>query len=121
MKLNQQDAVSVRAIALMDELFAIDARARDEQMNLAARHTLRQQQAPLLLDRMRAHILAAQKSSLPRSTTGNTRALWSKLTCFVDHPELELSNNIAENSMRPISIGRKNWIHVSSASPDRRS
>jgi hypothetical protein len=28
---------------------------------------------------------------------------------------LELSNNIAENSMRPIAIGRRNWIHVGSA------
>ena len=25
-----------------------------------------------------------------------------------------LYNNLAENSMRPISIGRKNWIHVGS-------
>jgi transposase len=118
-KLNQQDAESVRAVALMDELFAIDAKARDEQMDLAARHALRQQQAPLLLDRIRAHVLAAQKSSLPKSATGKaanyTLALWQKLTCFLDHPELELSNNIAENSMRPISIGRKNWIHVGSA------
>jgi len=118
-KLNQQDAVSVRAVALMDELFALDAKARNEQMNLAARHALRQQQAPLLLDRMRAHILAAQKSSLPKSATGKaanyTLALWRKLTCFLDHPELELSNNIAENSMRPIAIGRRNWIHVGSA------
>jgi hypothetical protein len=68
---------------------------------------------------MSAHILAAQKSSLPKSATGKaanyTLALWRKLTCFLDHPELELSNNIAENSMRPISIGRKNWIHVGSA------
>jgi hypothetical protein len=23
-----------------------------------------------------------------------------------------LYNNLAENSMRPISIGRKNWIHI---------
>ena len=118
-KLNQQDAAAVRAVALMDDLFAIDARARAEQMNLAARHALRQQQAPPLLDRMRAHILAAQTSSLPSSATGKaanyTLALWQKLTRFLDHPELELSNNIAENSMRPISIGRKNWIHVGSA------
>jgi hypothetical protein len=25
-----------------------------------------------------------------------------------------LSNNLAENSMRPIALGRKNWIHVGS-------
>jgi len=33
---------------------------------------------------------------------------------FLDHPELELSNNAVENSMRPVAIGRKNWIHVGS-------
>jgi hypothetical protein len=27
---------------------------------------------------------------------------------------LELSNNLAENSMRPVALGRKNWIHVGS-------
>jgi hypothetical protein len=27
---------------------------------------------------------------------------------------IELSNNLAENSMRPIAVGRKNWIHLGS-------
>src|SRR5208283_2763357 len=43
-----------------------------------------------------------------------TLALWNKLTRFLEYPELELSNNLAENSMRPIAIGRKNWIHIGS-------
>jgi hypothetical protein len=33
---------------------------------------------------------------------------------FLDHPEIELSNNLAENSMRPLVVGRKNWIHFGS-------
>jgi hypothetical protein len=39
---------------------------------------------------------------------------WPKLIRFLDHPELELSTNLAENSIRPIAVGRKNWIHVGS-------
>ena len=27
---------------------------------------------------------------------------------------MELSNNLAENSMRPVTLGRKNWLHVGS-------
>jgi len=27
---------------------------------------------------------------------------------------VELSNNLAENSMRPVALGRKNWLHVGS-------
>jgi transposase len=30
------------------------------------------------------------------------------------HPYLELSNNLAENSMRPVALSRKNWIHIGS-------
>jgi hypothetical protein len=37
-----------------------------------------------------------------------------KPTRFLEHPELELSNNSAENSMRPVVLGRKNWIHPGS-------
>jgi hypothetical protein len=40
--------------------------------------------------------------------------LWRKLARFLEYPELELSNNLAENSMRPVVLGRKNWIHIGS-------
>jgi transposase len=32
----------------------------------------------------------------------------------LEHEEVELSNNLAENSMRPVAVGRKNWLHVGS-------
>ncbi len=117
-KLNRQDAASVRSVELMDELFAVDRKAREAQMDHAARHRLRQAKAPPLLDQIREHILAASKTVLPRSAAGKacsyTLALWKKLTCFLDHPQLELSNNLVENSMRPVATGRKNWIHIGS-------
>ena len=28
---------------------------------------------------------------------------------FLEYPELELSNNLADNSVRPVAVGRKNW------------
>jgi hypothetical protein len=88
-------------------------------MDHITRHTLRLEKAPPLLDDIRAQILAAQKKTLPKSATGKaasyTLALWNRLTRFLEHPELELSTNLAENSMRPIAVGRRNWIHVGSA------
>ena len=38
----------------------------------------------------------------------------SRLIRFLDYPQLELSNNLAENSIRPVALGRKNWIHIGS-------
>jgi transposase len=118
-RLNPNDAMATRIVALIDELFAIDAQARVENMDHAARDALRQQKAPALLDRIRQQIENCQREALPASALGKacryTLALWTKLTRFLEHPELELSNNLAENSMRPIAVGRRNWIHVGSA------
>ena len=117
-KLNRQDAASIRAVKLMDELFAIDREACEAQMDHAARHRLRQQKAPPLLHQIREHILATSKTVLPESAAGkacsHTLGLWKKLCRFLECPQLELSNNLAENSMRPVAMGRKNWIHIGS-------
>jgi transposase len=118
-KLNKQDAGSIRAVELMDKLFSIDAQAREEKMDRAARHLLRQEKAPPVLDEIREHIVATRQAVLPGSKAGQackyTLTLWEKLTLFLDYPELELSNNLAENSMRPVALGRSNWIHIGSS------
>jgi transposase len=117
-KLNKLDAGSISIVERMDQLFAIDARARDEKLDHAARHVLREQEAPHLLDKIYAQIQALSKNVLPKSAAGEACAYtvkqWKKLTCFLEHPELELSNNLAENSMRGVALGRKNWIHIGS-------
>ncbi|MCP4991536.1 MAG: transposase, partial [Colwellia sp.] len=92
----------------------------ERNLDFAARHTLRQEHAAPLLDLIRGDVEAALADALPSSTLGKaakyTLGLWRKLTHFLEHPELELSNNLAENSMRPVAVGRKNWLHVGSAS-----
>jgi hypothetical protein len=32
----------------------------------------------------------------------------------LDYPVVELSNNLAENAIRPVALGRRNWIHIGS-------
>jgi transposase len=41
--------------------------------------------------------------------------MWTKLHRCFDHAEVELSNNLAESSMRPVAVDRKNWLHFGSA------
>ena len=117
-KLNKQDAASIRAVELINQLFAIDAQARNEKMDHAARHALRHEKAPPLLAEIHAHIVEMSRTVLPSNAAGHacryTLALWKRLIRFLDHPELELSNNLAENSMRPIAVGRSNWVHIGS-------
>jgi hypothetical protein len=105
-------------VKLIDDLFGIDAVAREEKLDHAARHVLRLERAQPLVEIIHGEVKAARDASLPSSALGKaanyTLSLWKKLTRFLEHPELELSNNLAENSMRPVALGRKNWIHVGS-------
>jgi len=102
----------------MDELFAVDAEARRKTLTTAARHIRRQETGRPLLDDIRSKIEAAQSAALPSSALSKAcqyaLALWKKLTRFLEYPELELSTNLAENSMRPVALGRKNWLHIGS-------
>jgi transposase len=117
-KLNPGDAVATRIVRLIDELFGIDALAREEKLDHAARHVLRQEKSRPLAEVIRGEVEAARDACLPSSALGKaasyTVSQWKKLTRFLEHAELELSNNLAENSMRPVALGRKNWIHVGS-------
>jgi transposase len=94
-KVNPNDVGSAHIVALMDDLFAIDRQAREQNMDHAQRDVLRQQYAPPLLEQLRAEILVAQKKSLPKSAAGQaanyTLSLWTRLTLFLKYPELELS------------------------------
>ena len=118
LKLHPADPLATAIARRIDELFGIDAEARAQNSDHAARQALRLQRAKPLLDLLKPQLEAARVHTLPSSAVGKavtyTLALWPKLTRFLDHPELELSNNLAENSMRPVAVGRKNWIHLGS-------
>ena len=81
---------------------------------------LRQERAPQILKDMQALLweIKAAGRYLPKSSAGKaidyTLTRWEKLTRFIENPVIELSTNWAENSMRPIALGRKNWMQIGS-------
>ena len=52
----------------------------------------------------------------PKSGLGKALAYadtyWSRLTRFVEDPQAGIDNNPAENAIRPIALGRKNWLFI---------
>jgi transposase len=112
------ETVAQAIVELIDDLFAIDRQARERHYDRAERHGWRLEHAPALLNQIKEQIEAASLQALPASKLGKATAyalgLWPRLLHFLEYPELELSNNLAENSMRPVAVGRKNWIHIGS-------
>jgi transposase len=117
-ELAPHETVAREIVEQIDNLFALDRMARERGCDLAARHQLRVEHAPKLLGTILEKLEAAQRHALPASKLGKAVAyvlgLWPRLVNFLQSPEVELSNNVAENSMRGVAIGRKNWIHIGS-------
>jgi len=106
-------------VARMDALFLIDRDARRRALSAEERHAQRRELAEEWLEEIRAACLTLVGQVLPKSALGQavgyTLNMRAKLRRCFDYPEVELSNNLAENSMRPVALGRKNWLHVGSA------
>ena len=106
-------------VTRMDALFLVDRHARAEQLSAEQRLKLRREHAESWAAEIHDECLSLRKTVLPKSTLGQAVAytlnMWPKLRRCFDYAEVELSNNVAENSMRPVALGRKNWLHVGSA------
>ena len=111
-KLNALDKESIGIVEKMDQLFRVDRVARERGLTLEARHALRNEESKPILERIKVSIEAARSGGLPQSVRTKaceyTLKLWNRLTRFLDHPELELSNNAAENSMRVEGHSKRN-------------
>jgi transposase len=105
-------------VTRMDALFLVDRHARQQRLSLEERAALRRQHAEPWVEEIHAECLKLRSALLPKSTLGEavnyTLNMWAKLRGCFDHAQVELSNNVAENSMRPVALGRKNWLHVGS-------
>ncbi len=118
-KVNPKDGEAVKMVTRMDALFLVDRHARELEMSVEQRLSLRREHAESWADEIRRECLALSRSVLPKSALGQavhyTLNQWERLRRCFDYAEVELSNNLAENSMRPVALGRKNWLHVGSA------
>ncbi len=117
-KVNRADALAAEFVERIDALFAVERRAREAKLSAAERMERRAAESAGLVAALRERLLAVKHSVLPKSKLAEgihyTLAQWTKLERFLVHAEVELSNNLAENSMRGAVLGRKNWLHVGS-------
>jgi transposase len=118
-KVNPKDAEAIKMVTRMDALFLVDRHARHERLSVEERLALRREHADSWAAEIHDQCVSLRKMVLPKSALGQavnyTLNMWPKLRRCFDYAEVELSNNLAENSMRPVALGRKNWLHVGSA------
>ncbi|WP_375544162.1 IS66 family transposase [Leisingera caerulea] len=109
-------AVAEEAIRRIAELYAVEKDARG--LPPEDRLQLRQSRSKPLLDELEAW-LAAQMARIPGKSELAKAVRYAltrmqKLRPYLDHGILEIDNNSAERAMKPIAIGRKNYLFVGS-------
>ena len=114
-----------QALALIGQLYKIERAASDRHLDGSARQRLRQEQAPPLLDKLHAHLQAQQATALPKSPLGGAVGYalrnWTALTRYLEDGRLKIDNNGAEQALRPIVLGRKNWLFAGSEAAAHRT
>ena len=109
-KVNRDDAAAAQMVMRMDALFLVDRHAREKQMSGEERLAARRQHAEIWAEEIRQECVKLAPTVLPKSALGKAVTyslnMWPKLRRCFDYTEVELSNNLAENSMRPVALGR---------------
>ena len=119
-KVDPKDVRCVALVAKVAELYAVESQAREANLDAAGREALRSSVSVPLLAALKAMITKVRPEVLPQSVFGKacTYALnqWGRLERYAapGNGVVEIDNNWAENSMRGIALGRKNWIQIGS-------
>ncbi len=104
------------ALLFIQALYQLESTARDYEDD--ARAALRQDKAKPILNAFKAWLDEYSTRALPKSPLGSavqyTLKNWTALCVYLEDGMLSIDNNAAERLMRPIAIGRKNWLFAGS-------
>ena len=113
---SQGSAVAEEAIKRIAELYGVEKEVRGQPPDERVR--IRQRKSKPIFDDLEAWLHAQLTRISGKSPLGGAirHALTriKKLRPWLDHGFLELDNNTAERSMRPIALGRKNYLFMGS-------
>jgi transposase len=103
-----------QALDLIRRLYAIERDADERALKVEERTRLRQQHAVPALAELRTWLEATRPSVLPKSplsaAIGYALGQWEALTRYAQDGRLPIDNNGAERALRPLAVGRKNWL-----------
>lgn len=105
-------------LAYIQLLYEVEREARDRKLNADERRQLRQTKSLPILEDIKSYLLQERPQVLPKSPIGEaidyTLSNWEALVRYTEDGDLEIDNNGAERSLRPIVVGRNNWLFYGS-------
>jgi transposase len=120
---NNRSQIAEEALKLFGVLYDIERSAQGP--DAGQRRQLRQQQgrpaADILHAWLSAHRLRVPDGSATARAIDYSLGRWGPLTRYLDDGDVPIDNNWAENRIRPIALGRNNWLFAGSLRAGQRA
>lgn len=107
-----------QALRMFQTLYDIEKQVRQENLSVDGIRDLRQENAKPVLDQMKSWLDEQIILAPPKSAIGGAMAytlnLWPRLIRYIGDGRFHIDNNLIENSIRPVALGRKNYLFAGS-------
>ena len=115
-KLSPLDPRPVEIVTRIGQLYDVEREARSQNLAAAARLELRQRKSRPVMDALKTRILQVRQEVTPACALAKacdySLGQWGRMEEYLRDGQIEIDNNWCEGAMRPIALGRKNWLHV---------
>jgi transposase len=116
--LDENKLMAEHVLNEMQKLYSVERTARENKLSFEDRKELRRKESLPVLEELHKWMKTTIIQTTPQSLTGKALAYslprWEKLMLYTTDGKLEIDNNLVENSIRPIAIGRKNYLFAGS-------
>jgi transposase len=100
----------------IQKLYAIERKTAD--LTAQERHAIRLDEALPIINELGKWLHRERNAVLPKSLTGKAieycTKLWSSLMTYLENGDYHIDNNAIENKIRPVALGRKNYLFAGS-------
>jgi transposase len=105
-------------LSQVQQLYLLEKTLREQNADWARREELRKIVAVPILESLHAWLKEQRHQVLPKSAIGKainySLQRWKKLSVYATHGGLQIDNNAIENQVRPLALGRKNYLFAGS-------
>ena len=120
---NHQSALAEEVLNVFRALYDVEREARE--LSSEERQRLRQLQSRPIADKLREWLLLQRQKATDGTAIAKaidySLGRWPALTRFLDDGNLPIDNNWVENRIRPIALGRSNWLFAGSLRAGKRA
>jgi len=118
--LKNDEAKATKVLGMIQQLYKIEEEARKEKYTPIQRFELRQLKATPIMTELKTYLDQEydSKQVLPKSAIGiaikYAIGQWWKIERYLTDGTVEIDNNLVENAIRPVAVGRKNYLFAGS-------